>query len=301
MRIIQLITLGIAVSAVSAQLGTASASAPAKIILLDAQVAGTLNPEAEGVICSGGGCQTIQDFPVVPAAFGSTTVSAVAPFNDIEIGASADISATINYTSDPDGLRSVSVTGTLSAIPFNGAVAFFNPTPSLSYNFEILGPTDTVMAQFLASGGVSLSGGAPGLVNNVMSATLQVTNSLGGGVVRDQARTGLGPPIPTFSESGMYTLDIGELYTVNLALNVAGGVSGNLGGGTETLSAFVDPKVVLPDGYSIVLSPAPAGNVPEASTWAMILFGFAALGVIHRRHARRRRNSAVTPNPAIWV
>jgi hypothetical protein len=293
MRFIRLTTLGIAVSAV---LGTANASAPAKVILQDAQVAGPLNPEAEGVICSGGGCQTIQDFPVVPAAFGTMPVSAVAPFGDTEIGASADISATINYTPDPDGLRSVSVTGTLSAVPFNGAVAFFNPTPSLSYNLEILGQTDTVMAQFLPSGGVSLSGGGLGLVNNVMSATLQVINPMGGGVVRDQARTGLGPSIPTFSESGTYTLDIGELYTVNLALNVAGEVSGNLGGGTETYSAFVDPKVVLPDGYSIVLSPAPAGAVPEASTWAMILFGFAALGVIHQRHARCPRSLAVTPN-----
>jgi hypothetical protein len=66
-----------------------------------------------------------------------------------------------------------------------------------------------------------------------------------------------------------------------------------------TSSAFVDPYFLAPPGYTVLLSPgignpipsAPAPAIPEASTWIMLLAGFAGLGLLgcraSERHAAR--------------
>jgi hypothetical protein len=72
--------------------------------------------------------------------------------------------------------------------------------------------------------------------------------------------------------------------------DVDSAVSGNVGGGTNTISAFVDPlfSVVGPDAnlYTFDFSDGignSVGGVPEPSTWAMMILGFAAIGFMTYR------------------
>ena len=60
------------------------------------------------------------------------------------------------------------------------------------------------------------------------------------------------------------------------------------GGATFSVSNFPNPddfqvSVTLPDGFSI----EGIGGVPEPSTWAMLLIGFAAIGIAGYRKSRR--------------
>jgi len=58
-------------------------------------------------------------------------------------------------------------------------------------------------------------------------------------------------------------------YAITISAQVSGGVSGLLGGGTESLSAFVDPtfslapSVVNPEQYTLEFSPG-IGNISSA-------------------------------------
>ena len=70
-------------------------------------------------------------------------------------------------------------------------------------------------------------------------------------------------------------------------------------GGTSTVTASIDPYFFIPSTdpnageYSIILSPgignAPLSTIPEPSTWAMMLLGFAGLGFLGLRSTARRR------------
>ena len=74
-------------------------------------------------------------------------------------------------------------------------------------------------------------------------------------------------------------------------------VTGNASGGSGQYSATLDPSVVIdptfPDAsaYSIVFSPNVGGSagstVPEPSTWALLVVGFAGLGIAGWRRGRR--------------
>jgi hypothetical protein len=67
-----------------------------------------------------------------------------------------------------------------------------------------------------------------------------------------------------------------------------------LGGGNVTFSDFVDPFLTIAPGtpnagdYSIVYGPGIQSSVPEPSTWAMMLLGFAGLGLAGYRNGRRK-------------
>ena len=62
----------------------------------------------------------------------------------------------------------------------------------------------------------------------------------------------------------------------------------SLGDYPGTATAFVDPMITVPEGYTLVLSPGISQGVPEPATWATMLVGFGAVGAL----ARRRRAAA---------
>jgi hypothetical protein len=73
-------------------------------------------------------------------------------------------------------------------------------------------------------------------------------------------------------------------YEVVMIASVAGGYSDNA-------SAWVDPHITTPSGYILDLSAGivngvPSG-IPEPSTWAMMLAGFASLGLLGFGRARK--------------
>ena len=82
----------------------------------------------------------------------------------------------------------------------------------------------------------------------------------------------------------------GEGYTEDV-------YSGGGGGGSFLAQAFADPVMVagenIGDGsVTIDLVSTPSSSVPEPSTWAMALAGFAGLGWLARLRARKKVTSA---------
>ena len=101
---------------------------------------------------------------------------------------------------------------------------------------------------------------------------------------------------PALPREACDTLDTGAIYTVTLSTILNASLYGNVVGGgdtvtTETITASVDPEIIVPSGYSVVMSPSPA--VPEPSTWAMMLAGFACLAFAGFRTTRKSAALAV--------
>ena len=89
----------------------------------------------------------------------------------------------------------------------------------------------------------------------------------------------------SFSVNETHTFRLGDVYTIKM--DAFAGVSFGSG------SSWIDPFFSAPDGYTIETSggignlPLSASAVPEPSTWAMIILGFASIGFIaHRRNSK---------------
>jgi hypothetical protein len=87
---------------------------------------------------------------------------------------------------------------------------------------------------------------------------------------------------PNFAIDKEFSAEVGTVQTVELLLNAVVGTNG-----AGTFSAWIDPAVSLTpaeiaEGYALEFSPnvsqSGAPSAPEASTWAMMLVGSAALG-----------------------
>jgi hypothetical protein len=158
---------------------------------------------------------------------------------------------------------------------------------------EVLGPQGTASVQVNASGGVSITPAAAGEYGNEQAqATFTVTpTSLNQSqVLRDNAYL-LGyrndpTTSNTFTDTGTYTFTTNEIYTVSLSGLLEADLSGNIGGGTETVSAYIDPQFSVASGYSLEFSAGidnSVGAVPEPSTWAMMILGFCGVGFMAYR------------------
>ena len=68
------------------------------------------------------------------------------------------------------------------------------------------------------------------------------------------------------------------------------------GGNTSLYASISDPETIVTpayaSNYSITYSPEVYGAVPEPSTWAMMLLGFAGLGFAGYRASRRTDGSS---------
>jgi hypothetical protein len=146
-----------------------------------------------------------------------------------------------------------------------------------------------------ASGGMSFTGvgsaGVPLLSQFSVSGILddQLSNTIFAG--------SLYPGPTSWSDNNVYTMETGVVYNVNLIVQADLGINGGSGGGTGTVSAYLDPTFALgpgvidPGQYSFVFSPG-IGAIPEPSAWAMLLAGFASLGFIGHRRARKGSGAA---------
>ncbi|MBV8103067.1 MAG: PEP-CTERM sorting domain-containing protein [Hyphomicrobiales bacterium] len=169
------------------------------------------------------------------------------------------------------------------------------------YYFEIVdnsNPTAILPVPIVvnAAGGYTYSVDTPGyeeFLNSDFNSSFYVS-----GVLTDQILWysdidgSLAPGSNSWSDNNTYTMYTNELYTVSLVAGFAIGMGGNEGGGTQMMSVYVDPTFAVgsgadPSQYSLVFSDgvgnAAAGAVPESSTWAMMLIGFAGLGFGARR------------------
>jgi hypothetical protein len=144
----------------------------------------------------------------------------------------------------------------------------------LTYTAVIEGPTGTVSVNVQAKGGVS---GDIGTTDG--SADLVIAGS---GLNVEEAAVFGGST--SFSLNSDYVFETNSVYEVEMEAGMNPAISGSG-------NAFVDPMFTLPPGYTLALSPG-IGNslppIPESSTWAMMLVGFAGLGFIGYRRAKAR-------------
>jgi hypothetical protein len=187
---------------------------------------------------------------------------------------------------------------------------------TLEYQLIVNGSTPTVAVQIKAD--ASLRGSPTLAARENLSAAFSIANvlndsvsinygpggsttTIGAGYVSTPAPYIDAEGIPEYSvaggitEDGVYTLNTDQRYNVSESILLTDSITTStsenrfsngvivLGGGVID-SISLDPSfaIVAPDPsqYTIVLSPGvgASGAVPEASTWAMMLIGFAGLG-----------------------
>jgi hypothetical protein len=180
----------------------------------------------------------------------------------------------------------------------------------LQYYFEVGGPTPSVQLQIQAVGYFTIGpvpegGGAQGLISLSVDgpgldiadvATAETANPTaivvsGVGTVsgnREQGYTG------NINRTSTMTVDTDQLYTVDIdAYSYA---TASPDAPYIYSEAFLDPYFSIvsddPEAYTLEFSPG-VGNsplsaaVPEPSTWAMMLAGFAGLGFVTFRRSRK--------------
>jgi hypothetical protein len=87
-----------------------------------------------------------------------------------------------------------------------------------------------------------------------------------------------------FATNAPITMDVNEVYDVDLTVTIWAASSTTLGAGSALAS--IDPGFTAPstDGGMFVYSQGLVAT-PEPSTWAMLVFGFAGLGFVGYRRA----------------
>jgi hypothetical protein len=216
-------------------------------------------------------------------------------------GASTSGSVTIL----PGPAPSLSTTLTATA-PNSNSDASGSTEGELTYALEILGPSGDVPINIHAAGGSSVAGQGAFFQENQTIVQFQVYDPVSGGGATTNELSSYGyDELPvfdsngdTFLNDGTYTMETNKIYDVQLTVYAELWIRGELGGGAGAFTAFVDPTFAIgpgvadPSQYSFVFSNG-IGNssgspVPEPSTWAMMLLGFAGLGLSGYRSARRK-------------
>lgn len=240
---------------------------------------------------------------LVPSQAEATTVAVWSGFVAVSTGFGAfapSQSATISTVgpwavSSADG--SASVQSTATPLPAMTATATANPTAlgaqafdKLDYWFAISGPASsdpTASVNILANGSVFSGSGSTQSTAfmSVNGQTIVNANSFGG------TNTGAFTT-PTTTISGLF---FNHDYLIDMNVTALVHPTGSAPGTATTFLdpyLFLDPSLVA-QGYSIVVSDG-IGNdltlnaaVPEPSTWAMLLIGFAGLGFMaYRRKSK---------------
>ena len=244
-------------------------------------------------------------------------------------GISADLASQVFTSSHYGGLvLSSTITAPTQPDP-NGGVSFYysasvssDVTGVLSYDFEVNGPTPTVPVVISAKGILAgseitsnsyqneeLSFQVDGVVNDSVQAQYGTVDSAGVNNTLIQGHASISGGLTTgymgnITENDTYLLTTGEIYIVTMQGSISNNVytqsSGDgvnalfVPGGSVFNSVEMDPGFSIAPGtpnaalYTFSFSPG-VTDVPEPSTWAMMLLGFAGLGYAGYRRARARR------------
>jgi hypothetical protein len=166
----------------------------------------------------------------------------------------------------------------------------------LSFSYEVVGPLgSTAMVPLLFTGGVSLSAspaastfGTINVFNNagLVAAIHTCLNDLTCG--SETAPTLTNSPFTIEANTvGGIGMEVYGTVAVNLSLGPI--ASGSFSATTDPILA-IDPTFLAANpGYSLTFSPGfvVSSGVPEASTWAMLICGFAGLGYAGWQRGRR--------------
>jgi hypothetical protein len=161
---------------------------------------------------------------------------------------------------------------------------------SLLYYLEVVGPVANTPISAKVNYSIKISGNntekdddGDVIAQSGSSASLAIGEN-GTGVFYQNATQGnYSTPLTLYSDT---------IYFVEM--EAAAQAESN--GGIALGHAYVDPNFTLgagSNGYSILYSPGITAGVPEPSTWAMMLLGFAGLGFAGYRRARSRSVTAL--------
>jgi len=220
-------------------------------------------------------------------------------------------SATATPSATPAPSLSAATVGASSGIGSEGSQNV------LTYYFEVVsstGATGTANINVQATGAVSAQNGAStgqlatalaqltiggngSVLDDLANATFAVGNgstnngstTAGAGFISPGATVSTAGSLITggFNENGTYTVNLGQVYDVMLSTYVN---CGNPGG--SMCSASIDP-IITDDSqnsslvFSAGFGDSAVGAVPEPSTWAMMILGFAGVGFMaYRRKSK---------------
>jgi hypothetical protein len=238
-----------------------------------------------------------------------------------QYGATTNVSVSVALTPHP----SIHANASFSVPDVYGAMAGGQVSVDVQYLFLITDnsdPSSQVLTQVTVNGegGFTYTNVEPSYdqILRTLQSSFGVAGVLHDYVLGNADGGALAPGPTSSSDNSTYNMYTNEYYVVDMVVGFNGGLSGNgypFGGGTETMSAYVDPTFTLADPslYSIHFSLG-VGNAtaaPEPSTWAMMLIGFAGLGFGARkriaaasvaqtaRHAVSRNEGRVNRQPSI--
>lgn len=211
----------------------------------------------------------------------------------------------------------VASVSTEATIESNVNIAYTHSDASIKYFLRIVGNTPTVLVDF--------SGVAKSTDNNDVFGGLIFSNSTnaisvldGNGTIMNslcfnstQSGTGCGVLQGTNFFNFSATLRTGSIYSVNLFSSSSADTcyappwpaQNQCSTARHTASGYIDPYISISDSnvdaaaYQIYLSKdvgnylEPSSEVPEPSSWALMLAGFTVVGVT----ARRRRSAVASP------
>jgi hypothetical protein len=194
-------------------------------------------------------------------------------------GATSTLSATGG--ADPSFTATVSGSTVVPGTSYTtGAVQTGN---SFNYYFEVVNPnnpssTASATVYVTASGGASVSSellnGSPGTATAIAQLTINSPTTFS-----EIAQSTTSTPSVFNVSNDAVAIQLDQVYEVTMSVSVNGGNAIN---GT----AYVDPTIVSP-GNDIFFSSGIQSAVPEPSTWAMMLLGFAGLGFMaYRRKSK---------------
>jgi hypothetical protein len=143
---------------------------------------------------------------------------------------------------------------------------------ALTYYFAVVGPSGPVPISINAMGSTTGAGGEDAFlvqttVNPAFSPLLVSSPTQGDWTI-----------------NGKYSVDANVIYRVSLQVETDGDGS-----------SYIDPTFTIDpsyQNYSLIFSAGVVSGVPEPSTWAMMLVGFA--GVVFMTYRRRNQASALT-------
>jgi hypothetical protein len=239
-----------------------------------------------------------------------------------EPGSAFSYIASIGQTPSPYLSLAISASAPTTAWPsYSNAVV--SGAVDLIYYMQVSGPNDSISIQVKANGISEVTSKAPGAVgNNYAQNHINIIDGALYGTVTGVPYYGeiwgknssinayggtsyTGPDTDAFSASDTLTLLTNHPYVIHMHEDIYASVLEGWGGGTESLSTYLDPTFIVtgPDAseYTFAFSqgignspsPAPA---PALAVWPMLLAGIGKLGDIFRR--RRSASALGVPQAA---
>ena len=158
----------------------------------------------------------------------------------------------------------------------------------------IVGPTATTSSCTAFSFSIADSACAGGYTGNLLQGTLQ---DPGLAALQAFGYTGTGTYLASIGSISGTTIDFGTMLTGMTLIGFHYGAAGsgteatsfflfNAGSGTQTITVAGRAGTNSPFGLSNAALFSTGGAVPEPATWALMLLGFAGIGLAMRRRRR---------------